>query len=753
MPLLISRLRRWFAIAAVVAVAIVAGAYFYAPHRVQNVLRQVPQKMGLDIQRSMQGFTFSGSVAGHTTYKVEAKKAVQFSGGGRTELHDVTIILYGRDSSRFDQVRGADFEYDPSSGEVTAKGEVEIDLEANPSGLIHPDQAEPSELKNPIHLRTSNLVFNQKTGNANTPARVDFSISQADGSAVGVSYSSKDDLLTLQSQIHIEMAGPHPADIQAEHGVIRKDPREVVLEGVRLQRSGQRGEAEKAVLSLRPDNTLESIQATGNVRLGSDIKQGPQVRANELRVSLAGKEGTLRSAELLGEVEMRSEQPQRVQGNAGRVLLSFVGKGILAKVHAEENVRLLQHQDAARTSASAQDLDITAAAMDFVLAAGKRLLRAETSGAAQVALHQAGSARGQTVMTAGKFTAKFDAQGQLAFVHGAPDARILNNTPGQAERTSTSNSVDANFSPGQGVTAVVQQGNVKYSDGEVKAWAEQARYTPANQMLVLAGSPRIADQGMETTARSIRINRSTGDGIAEGEVKSTYNSPKPQSGGGLLGSSSPIHVTASSMAIHNSPVKALYTGNVRLWQDAKVIEAPSMEFDKNRRSITATGSEQQPVSTVLVQADKHGRVTPVTIKSHRLIYADSDHMARFEDSVTVKAEDFLLTASQMEVFLQAKEDSQGGTATAPDPAMGKLDRIIAQGQVVITQSTRRATGEKLTYTAAGGKFVLTGGPPSIFDAEQGKITGVSLTLFRGDDRVLVEGTDGSPSVTQTRVAR
>jgi len=49
--------------------------------------------------------------------------------------------------------------------------------------------------------------------------------------------------------------------------------------------------------------------------------------------------------------------------------------------------------------------------------------------------------------------------------------------------------------------------------------------------------------------------------------------------------------------------------------------------------------------------------------------------------------------------------------------------------------------------------VLKGGPPSIFDAEQGKITGVSLTFFRHDDRVLVEGNNSSPAVTQTRVAR
>ena len=45
----------------------------------------------------------------------------------------------------------------------------------------------------------------------------------------------------------------------------------------------------------------------------------------------------------------------------------------------------------------------------------------------------------------------------------------------------------------------------------------------------------------------------------------------------------------------------------------------------------------------------------------------------------------------------------------------------------------------MVYTASDDKFVLTGGPPSIFDAERGKITGVSLTLFRHDDRVFVEG--------------
>ena len=84
---------------------------------------------------------------------------------------------------------------------------------------------------------------------------------------------------------------------------------------------------------------------------------------------------------------------------------------------------------------------------------------------------------------------------------------------------------------------------------------------------------------------------------------------------------------------------------------------------------------------------------------------------------------------------------------------GKIDHIVAKDQVIITQPGRKATGDQLVYTASEDKFVLTGGPPSIFDAEHGKITGVSLTLFRHDDRVLVEGDNSSPTVTQTRVAR
>src|SRR6201993_5199944 len=150
MPLPISRLRRWLAVIAVLFIAVVAGTYFYARLRLRNVLKEVPNKIGIDVKQTANGFQFSKSDGKRTLFTIEASDLKQFKLNGRAELHNVSIVLYGRDSSRFDQIYGDDFTYNPKSGDVTAQGEVQIDLEANPTGVTAPDQAAPKELKNPL---------------------------------------------------------------------------------------------------------------------------------------------------------------------------------------------------------------------------------------------------------------------------------------------------------------------------------------------------------------------------------------------------------------------------------------------------------------------------------------------------------------------------------------------------------------------------------------------------------------------------
>jgi lipopolysaccharide export system protein LptA len=129
-------------------------------------------------------------------------------------------------------------------------------------------------------------------------------------------------------------------------------------------------------------------------------------------------------------------------------------------------------------------------------------------------------------------------------------------------------------------------------------------------------------------------------------------------------------------------------------------------------------------------------------------------LAHYEGGVVAKGTSFTASSNIMDAYLLPRRQTPSNQSLArPISEQSQLDHIVAQGNVVVQQPTRRAEGKNLVYTASDDKFVLTGGPPSIFDAERGKITGVSLTFFRADDRVLVEGEASTPVVTQTRVAR
>jgi hypothetical protein len=232
----------------------------------------------------------------------------------------------------------------------------------------------------------------------------------------------------------------------------------------------------------------------------------------------------MQTALLSGDVRMKSEGEQLIESSAGRALLSFGARNTVTKIHADERVKLVQAQksgngvsspgdergrpslqkNSAEVAGAPQEVEITAPAMDFLVADGRRLTRVETSGPPQISLIPMEGAAAQTRVTADKFVAKFDSAGQLASVHGEANARVVttgspkNNVP-QPERVSSSDSIDAVFRPhagtghSSGIEELVQQGHFTYSAGEQRAFADRARYTPKDQMLVLSGSPRIVD--------------------------------------------------------------------------------------------------------------------------------------------------------------------------------------------------------------------------------------------------------------------
>jgi len=133
---------------------------------------------------------------------------------------------------------------------------------------------------------------------------------------------------------------------------------------------------------------------------------------------------------------------------------------------------------------------------------------------------------------------------------------------------------------------------------------------------------------------------------------------------------------------------------------------------------------------------------PLSVRADFLDYFDEGSKASYRGHVKLQTETTTLEGDKMDVYFSR-------LGTNPE---SEVERAVAEGHVVVIQPGRRATGEHGEYLAGPGKILLTGGPPSIDDVKKGFTTGRRLTVFVHDDRLLVEGGDGAPSLSQHRVA-
>ncbi len=636
---------------------------------------------------------------------------------------------------------------------------------------------------------TRSLTFNQKTGIAQTDDIVNFRTTQAYGSFKGAYYDSNSNELQLKSDIHITTTGEHPAVITGTSGIIQKVPRQATLENVRIEQPDRTLTADKGTMMFEPDNSVKHVVAEGNVHLQS---RGPSI------VDITGPHGdvnmgpnnAVQQAILSDGAKFESHGTSVAHGSADKFVLDFDDQNQPLRLHMVKNARMLQDPKPGKPGSgnqlSGQPMEIAADQLDFLLENGNQLKTGDTVGKASITILPAPGSEKQTasnggkqtggnsttIATAGTFHATFDSNNRIQTLHGAPNTRIISTSPGDPDKLSVSHDLDVTFAPDGGVEKLIQTGDFQYHEASAKpdtggreAFADVATYTPSDTMLVLTGSPRVIDNGVTTTAVTVRINRQTGDGFADGNVKTTYSDLKPQPNGALLASSDPIHVTAQHMTAHKQPGVAHYTGNVRLWQTANVVRAPKIDFDDQKRSIVAEADASQKVLSLFMQRGQDGRLTPVDVTSDKLTYTDEERRARYTGDVFARTATNTINALLLDVYLKPADQDANGTTQASTPATQKksiipgsdgpsqIDHMVAVGNVVVTGPNRRAVGDRLVYTADEGKYLLTGKSPSIFDAERGTVWGDSLTFYSHDDRVLVESKRSSPTITRARTTK
>jgi lipopolysaccharide export system protein LptA len=136
------------------------------------------------------------------------------------------------------------------------------------------------------------------------------------------------------------------------------------------------------------------------------------------------------------------------------------------------------------------------------------------------------------------------------------------------------------------------------------------------------------------------------------------------------------------------------------------------------------------------------------VKAGQLTDWGSEARARLEQDATAESPEGSIHANQIDLYFSpSTSGSSSGTSAQ------QLSRAAATGDVTVRQGGRRGTSNHAEYTTAEGKFVLSGGKPTVYDSTGDTTTGRQLTFFFADDRIVVDSEEGSRTLSLHRVEK
>jgi len=800
-----ARYARWSAAVAVSLACITAGVYLRRDWQRISERRKAPPAPPADVEKQSSGLTFSKMDGPRKIFTVEASKSTQFKDQEASLLEDVRVTAFGKTGDRHDVMHTQKCQYERQKGAIVCAGPVQIDLESASDF----DRAGKNAAVAPqvVHVETVALNFDNASGDARTDQPVTFTFPNGSGNAVGALYNSSEGTMRLLRDIRLDLK-PAPSGAKAKGAPPKnRAPRDVHVDGASLDFgrdarilhiSGPAEAYSNAARLTAGEFTLELDAAFRARRLLAEAGQGgkpPQLisqrgsdemnlDADKLTAQFA-PEGWVERVEGSGSVhgsrrgkiendefhsdtaslEMwpRVNQAKELNLSGGVLLKTLLSKAGDSRVLQTGALRMeLGEGSDGRGGKPTSAETLTAGSMEWT----------ETSS-------QAGSTPTRTKLQGDKLKLTFGPEGKPKELDATGNVRTERAVDGRSLQIATAKSGDAQLLPTGGWTRMDMQDDVKLNEGERSAEADHARFERAAQTALLSGNAFVRDTTTETHAPRILFYSSTGDIRAEGGVRSTDFAPN----GGAQLAQVPANITSDFMQGNSKTGRAVYGGHARLWQGDSVLEADSIELLRPTKILNAMGnvravfpqlpaSQQRPSigqdalheNVLEVASPKAGSSAQASAKkavlwhvtAGKLTYNEVSNSAHLEKNVVVQSPEERIRAPQMDLyFTRGAQTSQQATAVSANAPTGpqQISRAIGTGGVIVDQGTRRATAERGEYTASDGKFVMTGGTPTLYDGSEGTTTGRQLTFFLADDTIIVDSENGSRTLTKHRVNR
>jgi lipopolysaccharide export system protein LptA len=800
--LTIERLRTLVLAAGALLVVALVGFLALAHWKSRFSLREIPKRLGVDIQQESNEVVIARNIGEHSQFKIRASKVVQMK-QGTALLHDVQIELFGEDGKRVDRISGGEFEYDQKNGKVIAAGPVEITLEhpgeavagaprsaagkstagAGP-GNSPLQSAATTASQGEIHVKTSALTFDQKSGVATTAARVEFAVTQGNGSSIGATFDSDNGRLVLDRAVELNVKrGNENVVLHAQHAEFERDNLLCRMHAASASFSGGEASAGDANILFRDDGSAVRLDASG----GFIIKTATAAHIAAPRGWLEFDEHNQpRRGRLEGGATLDSSNNGRqVSGSAPSADLVFASQGALRHAHLERGVTMhseettVLQEDKGGSRTVSRDWRSPVADVDFRPPQREGERQVELS-----ALHGAGgvvitgatrTGEGPVIpsrMAADEVTASFGAGQVMTGALGTGHALLDQVTSSGTRQTTSGDRIEVNFttasvkhaSAGHGaggakshpgaadesaeagnasgalaqIESATVDGNVVLveepahgSGSEVRpplrATAGHAVYEGGEERLHLTANPRVDNGALQLTADKVDVMQASGDAFAYGSVKATW---APATAG-------------NSGTGKKQPGGAAAPGNGALGGEGPAhIVADEAQLHESTGEASFRGQVR-----LWEQANSIAAPEIVLNRSRQTLVAHSTNAA---SPVRV----VMLSAGGTDM-LRAGQSGSPTLSAAEAERMGHGAGLAPRGTTGTgaAPSVIRVRAGELKYSEAERKAVMSGGAAGSVVAETGTATSISKEL----ELVLLPpgnhaGKDGAPAQVDHMIA-
>ncbi len=375
-------------------------------------------------------------------------------------------------------------------------------------------------------------------------------------------------------------------------------------------------------------------------------------------------------------------------------------------------------------------------------------------------------------MVSQHWDAVFDDENQLEQLRGSGGTQFERRMGEEPAVTGSSENLTARFAPTGDWSTVDQAGDVRLREPDRTARANAAHYDRLADTVALSGSVQLTGSDSVTTAQNATLRQSSNELHAEGRVSTIETAA---SSGGADFAPGPARISSDRLDANTAAGTAKYSGNARLWQGDSVVEAEAIQLDQTKRVLTANGRvraifpQAQEPQTAGPQTQPAASRAPVKGTSTKPVFwhAEADHMTydsdegrgRLETNVFAHSDQGSIRSDSMDLFFTPADPVRPRGEAAPVASKfssvpsasadtgRQLTRAAGFGNVEVAQQDRRGNSSRADYTAADGKFVLSGGSPVVHDGSGNSVAGRQLTLLYADDTILVDSAEGLRTLT------